>query len=558
MKRQMCVLAILIFIIVVRGENYDNSISFFDDDVQQNINLTCLCIGDENCDLNSRTCRITHSDHACYESWTRYMYDETIHVTAGCMYNDFLITQILCHSNQTNRYIICCTERNNCNDRDAYSNDIRKQFSLLNKRKISNKFPLISILCLSIGFISLSICLLAFLLIRRKRNRTKSLAHDSKNDESTLKRRLLNYLCHQSEPLSTVIKIDELFDEMSEGSDRCGTPFLTPIHFAKQITLDKKIGVGGYGCVYRGKWHDEIIAVKIFSSTDEPSWVREVYIYETLCLNHENILRYIAADNIDISNCIERWIATEYHENGSVYDYLTTHTITVPIMIKMMFSIASGLYHLHRPIDAARGKVSLAHRDLKTKNILVKKDLSCCIADLGLAVKEKRQIRAVEEKPTVIDIIANHRAGTIRYMSPEILNKTLNDQSFESYKAADLYALGLVFWEILRRCRTISEVNDADSYLLPYEDTLPNNPSFEQMHEVVYIRKLRPLPSSRWTNHSTFCYIFDRCQELWLDDPTCRPSSYLIQKQLREQSQSIEIESLNTYIGSQIEGPNTV
>jgi hypothetical protein len=42
-------------------------------------------------------------------------------------------------------------------------------------------------------------------------------------------------------------------------------------------------------------------------------------------------------------------------------------------------------------------------------------------------------------------------------MAPEILNKTLNDQSFESYKAADLYALGLVFWEILRRCQTTPE-----------------------------------------------------------------------------------------------------
>jgi len=61
-----------------------------------------------------------------------------------------------------------------------------------------------------------------------------------------------------------------------------------------------------------------------------------------------------------------------------------------------------------------QGKVALAHRDFKTKNILVKRDLSCCIADLGLAVKEKRPMRSDEEQPTVIDIIANHRAGTIR------------------------------------------------------------------------------------------------------------------------------------------------
>ena len=45
----------------------------------------------------------------------------------------------------------------------------------------------------------------------------------------------------------------------------------------------------------------------------------------------------------------------------------------------------------------------------------------------------------------------------VGYMAPEILNKTLNDQNFESYKATDLYALGLVFWEILRRCQTTFE-----------------------------------------------------------------------------------------------------
>ncbi len=29
------------------------------------------------------------------------------------------------------------------------------------------------------------------------------------------------------------------------------------------------------------------------------------------------------------------------------------------------------------------GKVAIAHRDIKSKNILVKSNLQCCIADLG-------------------------------------------------------------------------------------------------------------------------------------------------------------------------------
>jgi serine/threonine protein kinase len=105
-----------------------------------------------------------------------------------------------------------------------------------------------------------------------------------------------------------------------------------------------------------------------------------------------------------------------------------------------------------------KGKVALAHRDLKTKNILVKKDLSCCIADLGLAVKEVRNRsksrKDAQEDQVVIDIQENSRVGTQRYMAPEVLNETLNKRSFESFKAADIYALGLVYWEILRRCRT--------------------------------------------------------------------------------------------------------
>lgn len=39
-----------------------------------------------------------------------------------------------------------------------------------------------------------------------------------------------------------------------------------------------------------------------------------------------------------------------------------------------------------------------------------------------------------------------------RYMAPEILDETINMNSFESFKRADIYALGLVFWELARRC----------------------------------------------------------------------------------------------------------
>lgn len=42
--------------------------------------------------------------------------------------------------------------------------------------------------------------------------------------------------------------------------------------------------------MWRGLWHGESVAIKIFSSRDEQSWFRETEIYNTVLLRHDNIL----------------------------------------------------------------------------------------------------------------------------------------------------------------------------------------------------------------------------------------------------------------------------
>lgn len=56
------------------------------------------------------------------------------------------------------------------------------------------------------------------------------------------------------------------------------------------------------------------------------------------------------------------------------------------------------------------GKPGIAHRDLKSKNILVKKNCTCAIADLGLAVRH-------DSATDTIDIAPNQRVGTKRSVS---------------------------------------------------------------------------------------------------------------------------------------------
>lgn len=59
------------------------------------------------------------------------------------------------------------------------------------------------------------------------------------------------------------------------------------------------------------------------------------------------------------------------------------------------------------------GKPAIAHRDLKSKNILVKLNGTCAIGDLGLAVRH-------DVATDTVDIPLNNRVGTKRYMAPEV------------------------------------------------------------------------------------------------------------------------------------------
>lgn len=126
--------------------------------------------------------------------------------------------------------------------------------------------------------------------------------------------------------------------------------------------------------------------------------------------------------------------------------------------------------HRSQNVYICLGKPGIAHRDLKSKNILVKKNCTCAIADLGLAVRH-------DSATDTIDIAPSQRVGTkrsapthtlarifclrfypngwwlfCRYMAPEVLDETINMRHFDSFKCADIYALGLVYWEIARRC----------------------------------------------------------------------------------------------------------
>uniref|UniRef100_A0A2K6Q731 TGF-beta receptor type-1 n=1 Tax=Rhinopithecus roxellana TaxID=61622 RepID=A0A2K6Q731_RHIRO len=306
-----------------------------------------------------------------------------------------------------------------------------------------------------------------------------------------------------------------------------GLPLLVQRTIARTIVLQESIGKGRFGEVWRGKWRGEEVAVKIFSSREERSWFREAEIYQTVMLRHENILGFIAADNKDNGTWTQLWLVSDYHEHGSLFDYLNRYTVTVEGMIKLALSTASGLAHLHMEIVGTQGKPAIAHRDLKSKNILVKKNGTCCIADLGLAVRH-------DSATDTIDIAPNHRVGTKRYMAPEVLDDSINMKHFESFKRADIYAMGLVFWEIARRC-SIGGIHE--DYQLPYYDLVPSDPSVEEMRKVVCEQKLRPNIPNRWQSCEALRVMAKIMRECWYANGAARLTALRIKKTLSQLSQ---------------------
>jgi len=59
---------------------------------------------------------------------------------------------------------------------------------------------------------------------------------------------------------------------------------------------------------------------------------------------------------VDNGTWTQLWLVSDYHEHGSLFDYLNRYTVTVEGMIKLSLSTASGLAHLHMEIVGTQGE----------------------------------------------------------------------------------------------------------------------------------------------------------------------------------------------------------
>ena len=203
-----------------------------------------------------------------------------------------------------------------------------------------------------------------------------------------------------------------------------------------------ELGAGGMATVYkvRHKAFQELAAVKVVHSKfmQEPGFVKRFRNEAIIArqLKHPNAVRI---DDFDYTEDQRPFIVMEYVEGSSLYEVRKQHGGPWPVerCINIISQAASALSAAHT--------LGIVHRDIKPSNILLLRGSGgegvVKVLDFGIA-KIDTSIAGMTSVLTQTDLII----GTPEYMSPEQasghLESTIDGR-------ADLYSLGLVFYEML-------------------------------------------------------------------------------------------------------------
>ncbi len=209
----------------------------------------------------------------------------------------------------------------------------------------------------------------------------------------------------------------------------------------EKYTIVKLLGQGGMGSVYlvRHEVLDSLFALKILASDVASKnkqfvdrFIREAKL--ACKIRHPNLIAVHDAGKNPKNGLY--YIVMDYVSGGSVRDLLKkTPRIPPEQALKIVTQVADAL--------TAACAHHMVHRDIKPDNIMFAADGSVKLADLGIA-------KSTDEQDTMLTM-ASSVFGTPAYMSPE--------QARDSSKVdtrADIYSLGIVFYEMLAGQRPFS------------------------------------------------------------------------------------------------------
>ena len=195
------------------------------------------------------------------------------------------------------------------------------------------------------------------------------------------------------------------------------------------LGLGKKIGQGGFSEIFESHWMGIPIAVKVIFDPNINEALLEEFnneIEKLFILRHPYIIQLYGITDNEKNQKLA--VITELAPRGSLFDYLhknpkTKNNLSLEFKNKITKQLIHTMAYIH-----SRGYV---HRDLKTQNILLDKNLDMKLCDFGLT-KLKSELNSG----------SGQFAGPPCYMAPELFDRKFYDDKI------DVFAFGTVVWEI--------------------------------------------------------------------------------------------------------------
>ena len=306
---------------------------------------------------------------------------------------------------------------------------------------------------------------------------------------------------------------------------------------ADRYELKELIGQGGMADVYLA--YDDIlnreVAVKILRSslTGDPIYItrfhREARAAAALC--HRNIVEiYDVGEEDDLY-----YIVMEYVRGQTLKELINKrgalHYVEAVDIMKQVVS-ATALAH----------SMGIVHRDLKPQNILVTDSGIVKIADFGIA--SIQSLSQVTQTDTIM--------GSLHYLAPEIA------RGEKATPQSDIYALGVVFYELLRGDVPFNGDSPVNIALKHMRDEIPSvrdyNPAIPQSVENIIIKATAKNTNNRYQCADDMLDDLETCldrqdeEKLSFDSINNDPTIIATDSQFFTKTAPIDIEETKTEI----------
>ena len=202
-------------------------------------------------------------------------------------------------------------------------------------------------------------------------------------------------------------------------------------HIKKRFILQKKIGQGAYGVVFKAidkKTKEQVALKKLFGAfqdeVDSQRTFREVMLLQELN-GHDNIIRLLNV--IKAENDLDLYLVFDYME-ADLFNVIRANILQDIHKKFIIYQILKAIKFIH--------SADIIHRDLKPSNIFINSDCHIKLGDFGLA-------RTLGHNPHIQNMVTEYVA-TRWYRAPEMI---LAAQKYG--KPIDMWSVGCILYELL-------------------------------------------------------------------------------------------------------------